>query len=165
MARKNRKPVSEMTAQEKKVFDILVAKKQKRKADRRNALLAVVNFVVTSKVADEATKKLAAFIRPRAQGEARVPGEGRNVMKDMLIAMFAKSPTIHEDVVFKDYRKGRAEMRKMRVHAIKRFDPAERLWISFEPTSGVYKLEGKGPTAPKDWNGYTPITVEGETIV
>lgn len=130
----------------------------KRTAHKANLKL-VLDFVKENTENDELLNAVKA-LTPGNRGASV-----RTTAKDVIAALFVENGTINEEQLFQDYRLGRAEMRKIRVNLIKKAEPADRLWIEFNPETGDYTLVGQGVNAPKGWTGYTPIVIEDMEIV
>ena len=79
-----------------------------------------------------------------------------NVMRDL----FKTNKTMSEDTIWKDFKLGRAEMRKISVNLIKRVEPANRIWVKFDAPTETYIVQGTGADTPKEWTGYTPVVIE-----
>ncbi len=64
--------------------------------------------------------------------------------------------SIDELDCFKLFKMGRGDCRKATRHAVKALAPAERLYIMFDESAGVYTLEGQGENPPRNYPGYLP---------
>ncbi len=146
----------ERTVEEKKV--ITAERLAKRTAYKANIML-VLGFVINN-TEDVDILKAVKALTPGNRGASV-----RTTAKDVIAALFVENGTINEEQLFQDYRLGRAELRKIRVNLIKKTEPADRLWIDFNPENGDYTLMGQGPDAPEGWTGYTPIVIEDMEIV
>jgi hypothetical protein len=152
--------MSELKTKDPAMYNALKAKKDKKKEAKRNALAALIAFAAKSE--DPAIKAAVTALTARAASGGRVAGTPSFIT--VLADMFKDKAFIHEDDVFKRARLGRKEMRDMTVKAIKNAKPEERIWVSFDLQSGIYKLEGKGPNAPANWKGYRPLVVDGKEV-
>jgi len=161
MAKKERKLVSEMNEQELKMHEALRAKKMRRKEEKRAKLLDCLQFVAENADADLAAK--AKSLLPRnagGTGPVYVRGERKNLIVEALKSLFVSGNTASEDDVWQKLRLDRSSMRKRCVLAIKKAKPEERLWVSFNASTGVYTLEGEGKNAPEGWLGYVPVDAD-----
>lgn len=136
------------------------AKKAKREA-KRAALKQVLAFAQKNGK-DPALLEAVKLITPGAR-IGRV--EGMPNKFKVFHDLFTAKSTITEDNIWSQYKMGRKEMRGMTIGLIKKMDPKERIWVSFDSEKGVYEVQGFGPEAPKGWTGYTPVTVDEEEIV
>jgi len=135
-----------MTKEERK------GKNQKKRAVRKANLMAVLNFVKEN-TDDTGLLSAVKFLMP---GSRIV----RTTAKDIILGLFVDNSIINENELFANYKIGRVEMRKIIRRSIKNPDTAEKMWISFDPETGDYTLEGRGADVPEGWTGYTPITIE-----
>jgi len=119
----------------------------------------------------DAIKKLIAFVKGNSEDKELLlicklltPGQRFGGMRtgagSIIEEAFLEVDSWDEDTIWKQYKLGRAEMRKICVNLIKKKAPADRLWISFVSETGIYTLEATGPDAPADWIGYQPIDME-----
>jgi len=152
--------MSELKISDPKMYDALRAKFSARDAAKKANLALILAFAAEK--GDEKIKALAkAMLKP-----TRVAGT-RQTSASLLTDMFKGSTVpnqMHEDEIFKKFRVGRSEMRNYSIRAIKNVKPEERVWVSFDPTSGVYKLAGTGKDAPANWKGYRPLVVDGVEV-
>lgn len=84
-------------------------------------------------------------------------GAGRLTVIDRICAMF---PEVGAEVplldIFREFRMGVAEMR-IRIRECVYNRPAEsRYWITYNPDTEVYRLEGIGANPPEGWKGVLP---------
>ena len=84
-------------------------------------------------------------------------GAGRLTVIDRICAMF---PEVGAEVplldIFREFRMGVAEMR-IRIRECIYNRPAEsRYWITYNPDTEVYRLEGIGANPPEGWKGVLP---------
>lgn len=152
--------MSELKINDPKMYDALRAKFAAKDAAKRANLAKILTFAAEK--GDDTIKALAkAMLKP-----TRVAGT-RQTSASLLTEMF-KGATVpnqrHEDELFKNFRVGRSEMRNYIIRAIKNVKPEERVWVSFDPQTGVYKLAGTGKDAPANWKGYKPLVVDGVEV-
>lgn len=57
--------------------------------------------------------------------------------------------------VFKQFKMGEGEMRS-RIRQALNHGPEERLWVSYDPATETYTLEGVGREVPATWKGELP---------
>lgn len=84
-------------------------------------------------------------------------GAGRLTVIDRICATF---PEVGAEVslldIFREFRMGVAEMR-IRIRECIYNRPAEsRYWITYNPDTEVYRLEGIGANPPEGWKGVLP---------
>lgn len=161
MGKKAKKPVSEMNEQELAVHEAIKGKKLRRKAEKQARLQQVLQFAIEN--GDEAIAKLAKEFLPRDMGGVKpvyVGGARQNLIVAALKSLFVSGNTATEDDAWTKLRLDRSSMRKKCVLAIKKAKPEERLWVSFNSTTGLYTLEGEGPNPPEGWLGYVPVDVD-----
>lgn len=87
----------------------------------------------------------------------KAAGAGRLTVIDRICAMF---PEVGAEVplldIFREFRMGVAEMR-IRIRECIYNRPAEsRYWITYNPDTEVYRLEGIGANPPEGWKGVLP---------
>jgi len=63
---------------------------------------------------------------------------------------------INEIEFFKSYHYGRSEMKTLIRHMISYVAPDERVWITYDETTGNYSIFGLGEATPEGWTGYLP---------
>ena len=80
--------------------------------------------------------------------------------KSAVIALFNEKSKQNENDLFISLKLGRTEMKRYMTSLIKDAEPEDRMWISFDPDSGSYKLEAIGSEAPKGWTGFIPVTIK-----
>lgn len=161
MAKKERTPVAEMSAEEISLREVKKMKNQKRKEEKREKLIACLKFVADN--GDPALAAKARTLLPRtAGGTAPVGGGNRVSVRDILLPLFPNGvgSQVTEDEVWTTLKMDRSSMRKKIVQNLKKSRPEDRLWISFNMSDGVYTLEAEGVNPPADWLGYIPIDVD-----
>lgn len=144
-----------MASEEKK------AKSREKRAAKKEALNKVLSFVKENADGDEDLMGAVKLLTP---GQ-RFGGSVRTGIKDIAAALFLEKEEVSETEAFNELKLGRPGMRKVVKQLISKRDPEDRLWVSFDPESGVYKLVATGKEAPEGWTGYTPVEVEGMEIV
>lgn len=145
------------------MYKALREKKAKKVDAKKAALAALIAFA--NEKGDDKLRLAAKLLTKRASSEHTQKSTILEFLADMFKNRPAASPnTIHEDEVFKTFKLGRSDMRSYITNAIKKAKPEERLWISFNLGTGIYKLEGKGKDAPAGWTGYRPLVVDGAEV-
>lgn len=135
------------------LYKALTEKRHKKVAERKDALKKILAFAAEK--GDDTIKKLVAIARVKEGGEKAAPGKAAYLA--VFEEMFKAAKQMHEDIVFKQFRVGRTEMRRFMIDAVKKPKPEDRIWVSFDFNTGLYNLKGKGATPPADWNGYRPL--------
>lgn len=132
----------------------------KKVRDRKRKCLLELLAWVKDNTDDKEVLNLVKNLTPGMRVASTV-ASARTVIADL----FTKNPIIHEEEIFANLKLGRTEMRRYRIELIKKVDPANRMWIDFEPDTGKYELKGTGEEPPKDWTGYIPVTVKDMEII
>ena len=126
--------------------------KAKQRQAKNDALVILKELV--DKQQDPKYKKSLATIRPSLYGISRKGGGASSTTK--FIAFVAEKGSIKEDVIFREFKYGRKDCASQIRNHLRKIAPAERVWISFNPDTETYKVEGKGPKAPANWEGFVP---------
>lgn len=101
---------------------------------------------------------ILALVRDITPGSRVETVSAKNVLFELFESRMGDN--IHEDDIFKQFKLGRTEMRRHLITLIKNAaTPDDRMWVSFDPTTGFYVCKDISPNAPKDWTGYLPITI------
>ena len=87
-------------------------------------------------------------------------GGGRVNPKSAVVAAIVAKNQMTDMDCFKDFKKGPSEMKDVIKYAIRNVKPEQRVWITFD--NDTYKVVGKGPKPPANWNGYLPLDDEFE---
>jgi hypothetical protein len=138
-------------------------KGQIRREKKKEALNKIVAFVLDNLDQDEPENKelieSALLVKPGRRGGTTVAR--KDVVRSYFNDTVGEGETVHEDQIWSDLKLGRAEMRKATVNLIKKAtDPEDRMWIEFDPETGVYDFLATGPEPPSGWTGYRPVEVE-----
>lgn len=79
-------------------------------------------------------------------------GERGPSLAKVLREMILEKKEIHEDRFYELFKLGRLEMKRRFYNMRKKIsDPKDAVWVSFDPDTGIYKLEGTGAEAPTNW--------------
>lgn len=155
-------------ADEKKGYTEEQVAEIKRRRDERNAATKVIVETLISKrefTGEEISemRALAVLAAPKSGGRSG-SGATRTSVMSIVSGIFDENEEISEDDIFVAHKLGRTEMATATKNIIKKFAPADRKWISFDPETGVYTLAGTGADPPEDWKGYVPVeeTLEDE---
>lgn len=151
--------MSELKIKDPAMYKAIHDKFQKKIAARNDALKALCAFAAEK--GDEKLKAAAALFAVRAASGPR--GTSPKFIT-VMTELFKAGPTVHEDIIFKNYKLGRTDMRNMTIDAIKKAKPAERFWVKFDAQTGVYTLVGRGEKAPATWTGYKPLVIDGAEV-
>jgi len=125
-----------------------------KRAAKKEALKKVLAFVK-----ENDPEGLAVEVKLLTPG-ARFGGVARTGRVEVIAEAFTNESQIDENVIWDEYKLGRREMRGISIGLIKKREPDNRLWISFDSETGIYTLEGTGADAPAGWTGYEPVDVE-----
>ncbi len=148
-------------ADERKGYTEAQVAEIKRRRDERNAANKAIVDTLLAKdelTADEyfELRKLAVLAAPKSGGRSG-DGTSRASVMSIVSGIFDEYKTREEGEIFNDHKLGRTEMATAIKNIIKKFAPEDRKWISFDPETGEYKLQGKGPNPPRKWTGYVPV--------
>jgi len=134
-------------------------KKLAKRVAKKEALAKLHKLVVAS----GNTEMISALktLKPGLFGIRAVGGEGGPARHTVFAKMFEKvGSTLDEVKLFQTMKSGRKEASGFIRVGLKKDKPAERKWISFNPETGIYKLEAIGEKAPANWSGYVPAVTE-----
>lgn len=135
------------------------AKKAARKArneQRKASKAELVKFASTDEFG-KLPKAVQAAIKFLAPEKASGGRGGVSSVYEAVRTMFPKvGHAIGELDIFKQTKKGRGEFRKYVRTALKKAEPAKRLWIEFDEAKESWTLRAEGATPPKGWTGYVP---------
>lgn len=153
--------MSEMKLKDKAQYDAIHAKWDAKKKKHDDALKAIIAFAMEK--GDEKIKASCAIFTERAASGPRANTNTPSFLA-ILNELFKSVNTVIEDVPFKLYKMGRGEMRQVCLKAIKNAKPTDRVWVHFDPNTGVYTLKGRGEKAPAGWAGYKPLVIDGAEV-
>lgn len=148
MADVNEKAVDQKEKDEQK------EKNAARNAKRNDAFAKLKELC--DKNEDPKYREALTVIRPSLYGASRGGGGGGTSMRSKVIAHIVSKGQCSEDELFKHFKVGRKETNQYIKQALRKEEPANRVWISFDPSNGIYKMQGKGAKAPANWKGYIP---------
>lgn len=126
---------------------------KKGEITKKEAFLVIKSLVDTNP--DKKYKEALMIIRPSLYGVA-----SSSNIQSRFIDLVCEKGTVHENDIFAQLKIGRKECASIIRKSLQKAEKVERVWISFDNTKGVYKVEGKGSNPPKDWKGYVPVIVE-----
>lgn len=157
MAKKKKKD-EEVTFDENSQVDVTVeqlkeGEKKERKVSRRTILRKeILEFLVDH--TDELPDILAKKVKELKTLPTRVgAGEGKPSIAKQLKEMILEKKEIHEDVFYNTFKLGRLEMKRRFYNMRKKVaEPKDAVYVSFDPDSGIYKLEGEGEVLPEGFD-------------
>lgn len=130
------------------------APRKKREPSRRTILTKEIVGYLFENV-DDLPEELASKVRELRSMPARVGrgrGEGKPSIASQLKEMILAEKEIHEDVFYERFKLGRLEMKRRFYNMRKKVsDPNDAVWVSFDPETGIYRLEGTGAEPPANW--------------
>jgi hypothetical protein len=135
--------------------------------EERSTVTADLNSLIKEacSVSDEATNALK-ILKPSLFGIGKKIGEGSTPKYKIFGALFVnKGDSVDEMKIFQELKAGRHECTIFIRDLIKKSSAKEIKWVSFDPESGLYKLEKIGENSPKDWTGYVPSEKTAEDEV
>ena len=134
--------------------------KDKRKQDKKAAWSNIKTLVESLDEANKDTKLLKdslkeslTIIRPSLYGV-------QTGTKGAFITLMLEKKELHENDIFLELKMGRRETHGAMKKQLRSAAPAERIWISFNPETGFYKVETIGEVPPPNWKGYIPVETE-----
>lgn len=130
-------------------------------ADQKKAERIAAKELVRSFMKDLEDKELKdAIILLIGTGQRRAGGGGRTNVNALLRDAFLADDEISEMDLFLKFKIGRPEMTtKIRIF-LKTPNPEDRVWVTFDADSEVYKVVGLGAETPKGWDGFVPADEE-----
>lgn len=140
------------TTKETSVDEAKAAKKKAQRAQKSEAF-EFIKFIA-DKSGNEKFIEALKVVRPSMYGIAR---SGGSSSADKFIAFINEHNQVGEDRVFKEFKIGRKDCAGYIRKHLKTTEPANRVWIDFNPSNGLYKVSGKGANPPKDWKGFIPV--------
>lgn len=155
MSMKNETPNAEATPA--KTDEQKKAARRERSKKLKAAKEAIRQFLVTEEVKalPKGIQAALALVAPAKKARSGGGGGGSNVK--LLQSLFAKvGDAVSELDIFKQTKKGRGEFRKLTRSVLKKADPAERMWITFDEDAETWTLASIGESAPKGWEGIDP---------
>ena len=108
---------------------------------------------------DPIAKAALTSIRPSLYGTVIRNSKGQSFI-DKFVALITARKSIAEEEVFKELKMGRKECGLAMKLNFRKNEPANWVWINFNPDSGMYKLVGKGETEPSGYTGPKPASAE-----
>jgi len=157
MARRSRTQAVEELTEEQEI-ELKAHRSQMSKESRERKMAAIAQLITYIESAGDVPKEIINAIR-RVRGETRQTGA--NSKRAIIIAYVIENGPVDEGYIFTEFKLGRAEMRLIINDAIKKVnDPEDRVWIAFDPESGMYTLDGTGAEPPINWRGYIPVEVQ-----
>lgn len=148
----NLNEVIELSAEELE----LKAKKDAAKVKRDAARKIVREFLSTCE--DVALKSAITLFVGSGQRSS-----GSNGINNLLYKAFKTNGSLTEMEVFKQFHIGRPDMKnKIRIFIKFMPTPEDRIWVSFNPETEVYTMDGTGPNPPEGWDGY--VIVEEDVL-
>lgn len=151
----NVKETSVTTTPAKKVVS---SKKLAKREAKKSAFEALKNAVVKSGNA-EAIAALK-IVKPGLFGIKAVGGDGPARFKVFTDKFVKVGDTMDEVKLFQEMKAGRKEANGFIRVSLKKSAEGARKWISFNPETGIYKLEAVGKNPPANWTGYVPTKAE-----
>lgn len=133
------------------------AAKAAKKAELKQAIVAIAQFSQTEDFGKLPKGIQAAISLLTSKPSRAASGNAGAAQLSVLRGLFPKvGAKVTELEMFKQTKKGRAEIKKLVRVALRKCAPADRMWIAFDDKSETWTLVATGETAPKDWAGYNP---------
>lgn len=139
------------------VEERLLAEKKAEAKKKRDAARSIIrNFLNTCE--DIALKNAITLFVGSGQRASGVSG-----VNNLLYAAFKEHGSLTEMEVFKQFHIGRPDMKnKVRIFIKFMPTPEDRIWVSFNPETETYTMDGEGANPPEGWEGY--IIVEENVL-
>ena len=122
---------------------------------RKEALNGILNYLVIIK--EELPGDVVKCVEVYTQKKIAV----RGVKVEVLAYLEDNKKGVHEDDFYVKFKLGRVEARTM-FNSLLKVEPENRIWVSFNRDTGMYKIEGKGESIPKNWDGYLTADLQDE---
>lgn len=108
------------------------------------------------------TEAIAALkiVKPGLFGIKAIGGDGPARFKVFTDKFVKVGDTMDEVKLFQEMKSGRKEANGFIRVSLKKSAEGARKWISFNPETGIYKLEAIGKNPPANWTGYVPMKAE-----
>jgi hypothetical protein len=129
------------------------------KSEQKVANKELLETIKKALEGNEAGTEALKVFKPSLYGLGGIFGKSTGTPKyksfgDMFIN---KNDEVDEMSVFQLIKAGRHECNVFIKDIIRKSEPKEIKWISFNPETGIYKLIKIGQEPPKDWTGFVPI--------
>lgn len=135
---------------------LLAEKKAEAKKKRDSARSIIREFLNTCE--DVALKTAITLFVGSGQRASGVSG-----INNLLYEAFKEKGSLTEMEVFKQFHIGRPDMKnKVRIFIKFMPTPEDRIWVSFNPETETYTMDGAGANPPEGWKGY--IIVEENVL-
>jgi hypothetical protein len=140
--------------------------KVKARREKKKAAVRVIQAAIKDKAVmalfpvelDNVREALKAlFVRTR--------DTGATFTLDGVMAMFSKleiGAGLDELELFKQFKIGRGEMRKVVRNHLNDAPLEQRVWVEFLEKEEKWTVKGKGPDAPEGWKGHKPTAKEAK---
>jgi len=145
-------------AQVEKTPEEIKAEKKARRDERNAAKKLVRNFMTENDLPEEVTDALNMLISFKIR-------KGRSgiskASKTQLIAeKLREQKSMSELELFQEFKVGRQAMKAQIRMFIKKMDPENRIWVTFDEETETYNLVAEGPNPPDGWEGYVPAEAD-----
>lgn len=155
---------SKETLTKEDVGELKVEGKKESTMIRNKAFETLKELVDASLKSDpEASKKYEdamKVVRPSLYGLTGGGGGGTsNPLYNQIMSKIkeAGKAGLHEDELFKQFKIGRKETNAHYKQSLRRAEPANRVWIEFNPSNGIYSVVGEGENPPATYKGWKPV--------
>lgn len=138
-----------------KITEAEVQKKAEKQAKKQAQKEAFAKLIAAIEKSGDKVVKDAFEAYKAVKGAKREASGTANYAK--FVQFIVEKNAIHEDEVFKAFRIGRKDCAGFIRKYLRNCEPAQRVWINFTPSDGMYKMIAKGVKAPKEYTGYVPI--------
>ena len=107
---------------------------------------------------DPKYKKALGTVRPSLYGiQIGGGGGGGSSITSKVIGRILEKTQMDEGDIFKEFKIGRKECAGHIRKALRKAEKEDRVWINFDPKTGIYKVIGKGKETPAGYTGFIPV--------
>jgi len=148
---KNQKSSPEVSSESVKTV------KKIRKEAKKAALLTLKECV--DKIKDQKYIDALKTIRPSLYGGVERSGRVSNPIYQQVVVAISETGKngMSETILFTTFKIGRKETNGLIKKHLRKSEPANRVWISFNKEKGLYNVVGTGSKPPAGYMGYVPI--------
>lgn len=135
------------------------AARKEAKAIRNAAKTLALDFIKSIKDSVEIPEDvLQAFTILTKTGSNRVRGERGPSNASLIKEKIMDEGNVSDVDLFMEFKVAQREMAGHIRNWIKKGEPADRVWISFDKENECYVFVGEGEYPPENWEGYIPAT-------
>jgi hypothetical protein len=130
--------------------------KKARRAAKKTAFEVVKGFA--EKANDPKLTEALKTIRPSLYGGFERTGHTNSLYSLVATAIAETGKNgLSAEALFKKFKVGNKEVGILLKKQLKKAEPANRIWITFNKDKETYFIVGTGAKAPDGWTGYLPV--------